>query len=91
MPKGDIVGMFYRKSVLVIDGKNNNDDGKQEKHKLRRRSEQYAEIKARKRWCIETQIKSRPLMCNRQINSMDELWRVKEELKYSLVTILQSV
>jgi hypothetical protein len=27
--------MFYRKRVLVIDGKNNNDDGKQEKHKLR--------------------------------------------------------
>jgi hypothetical protein len=23
MPKGEIVGMFYRKSVLVIDGKNN--------------------------------------------------------------------
>jgi hypothetical protein len=45
MPKGEIIGMFYRKSVLVIDGKNNNDDGKQEKHKLRRRSEQYAEIK----------------------------------------------
>jgi hypothetical protein len=43
-----IVGMFYRKSVLVIDGKNNNDDGKQEKHKLKRRSEQYAEIKAQK-------------------------------------------
>jgi hypothetical protein len=36
------------KSVLVIDGKNNNDDGKQEKHKIRRRSEQYAEIKAQK-------------------------------------------
>jgi hypothetical protein len=36
------------KRVLVIDGKNNNDDGKQEKHKLRRRSEQYAEIKAQK-------------------------------------------
>jgi hypothetical protein len=36
------VGMFYRKSVLVIDGKNNNDNGKQENHKLRRRSEQYA-------------------------------------------------
>jgi hypothetical protein len=35
MPKGEIVGIFYRKSVLVIDGKNNNDDGKQEKHKLR--------------------------------------------------------
>jgi hypothetical protein len=28
MPKGDIVCIFYRKSVLVIDGKNNNDDGK---------------------------------------------------------------
>jgi hypothetical protein len=28
MPKGEIVGMFYRKHVLVIDGKNNNDDGK---------------------------------------------------------------
>jgi hypothetical protein len=38
MPKGEIVGMFYRKSVLVIDGKNNNDDGKPKKHKLRRRS-----------------------------------------------------
>jgi hypothetical protein len=25
MPKGEIVGMFYRKSVLVIDGKNNNE------------------------------------------------------------------
>jgi hypothetical protein len=40
--------MFYRKSVLVIDGKNINDNGKQENHKLRRRSEQYAEIKAQK-------------------------------------------
>jgi hypothetical protein len=30
--------MFYRKSVLVIDGKKNNDDGKNEKNKLRRRS-----------------------------------------------------
>jgi hypothetical protein len=29
------VGIFYRKSVLVIDGKNNNDDGKNENHKLR--------------------------------------------------------
>jgi hypothetical protein len=38
MPKGEIVGMFYMKHVLVIDGKNNNDDGKQENHKLRRRS-----------------------------------------------------
>jgi hypothetical protein len=28
MPKGEIVGMFYRKRVLVIDGKNNNVDGK---------------------------------------------------------------
>jgi hypothetical protein len=37
MPKGNIVGMFYRKSVLFIDGKNTNDDGKQEKHKLRRK------------------------------------------------------
>jgi hypothetical protein len=43
-----VLACFYRKSVLVIDGKNNNDDGEQEKHKLRRRSEQYAEIKARK-------------------------------------------
>jgi hypothetical protein len=34
--------------VLFIDGKNNNDDGKHEKHKLRRRSEQYAEIKSQK-------------------------------------------
>jgi hypothetical protein len=42
------VGIFYRKRVLSIDGNNNNDDGKQEKHKLRRRSEQYAEIKAHK-------------------------------------------
>jgi hypothetical protein len=39
MPKGEIVSIFYRKSVLVIDGNNNNDDGKQEKHKLKRRSE----------------------------------------------------
>jgi hypothetical protein len=38
--------MFYRKHVLVINVKNNIDDGKQEKHKLRRRSEQYVEIKA---------------------------------------------
>jgi hypothetical protein len=42
------VGMFYRKHVLVIDGKNSSDDGKQEKHKLRRGSEQYAEIKSQK-------------------------------------------
>jgi hypothetical protein len=28
MRKGDIVRIFYRKSVLVIHGKNNNDDGK---------------------------------------------------------------
>jgi hypothetical protein len=28
MPKGEIVGIFYRKSVLVIDGKKKNDDGK---------------------------------------------------------------
>jgi hypothetical protein len=75
------VGMFYRKSVLVIDGKNNNDDGKQEKHKLRRRSEQYAEIKAQKRWRVETQIKSRPLMHNRQINDRDELQREKRRIK----------
>jgi hypothetical protein len=34
--------------VLVIDGKNSSDDGEQEKHKLKRRSEQYAEIKSRK-------------------------------------------
>jgi hypothetical protein len=27
MPKGDIVGMFYRQRMLVIDGKYNNDDG----------------------------------------------------------------
>ena len=26
IPKGDIVGMFYRQCVLVIDGKYNNDD-----------------------------------------------------------------
>jgi hypothetical protein len=26
MRKGDIFGIFYRKRVLVIDGKNNNDD-----------------------------------------------------------------
>jgi hypothetical protein len=43
-----MLACVYRKSVLVIDGKNNNDDGKQEKHKLRRRREQYANIKARK-------------------------------------------
>jgi hypothetical protein len=39
MPKGEIIGMIYRKSVLVIDGKNNNDDGEQEKNKIRRRSD----------------------------------------------------
>jgi hypothetical protein len=27
MPKGEIVGMFYRQHMLVIDGKYNNDDG----------------------------------------------------------------
>ena len=27
MPKGDIVGMFYRQHMLVIDGKYNSDDG----------------------------------------------------------------
>ena len=27
MPKGEIVGMFYRQRMLVIDGKYNNDDG----------------------------------------------------------------
>ena len=26
MPKGDIVGMFYRQRMLVIDGKYNSDD-----------------------------------------------------------------
>jgi len=40
--------MFYRKRVLFIHGKNNDDNDKQEKHKLRRRSELYAEIKSRK-------------------------------------------
>jgi hypothetical protein len=25
MPKGEIVGMFYRKHVPIIDGKNNNE------------------------------------------------------------------
>jgi hypothetical protein len=64
MPKGGIVGMFYRKSVLVIDGKNNNDDGKQEKHKLRRRSEtvcrdQSSEGKAQYRNVIRIKILDR--------------------------------
>ena len=27
MPKGEIVGMFYRQCMLVIDGKYNSDDG----------------------------------------------------------------
>jgi hypothetical protein len=27
MPKGEIVGMFYRQRILVIDGKYNNNDG----------------------------------------------------------------
>jgi hypothetical protein len=27
MPKGEIVGMFYRQRILIIDGKYNNDDG----------------------------------------------------------------
>jgi hypothetical protein len=55
--KGGDCWHVYRQSVLVIDGKNNNDDGmftgkkrsneesnndgKQGKHKFRRRSEQY--------------------------------------------------
>jgi hypothetical protein len=39
---------FYRKSVLVIDGKNNNDDGEWENHKIGRRSEQYVENKSQK-------------------------------------------
>jgi hypothetical protein len=40
------VGIFYRKSVCVIDGKKNNDDGKQEHHNLRRRREKHAEIRS---------------------------------------------
>jgi hypothetical protein len=39
-------------------------------------------IKAQKVWRDETQIKSRPLMRNRQINDRDELQRAKEELSY---------
>jgi hypothetical protein len=27
MKKGEIVGMFYKQRMLVIDGKYNNDDG----------------------------------------------------------------
>jgi hypothetical protein len=27
MPKGEIVGMFYRQRMLVIDGKYSSDDG----------------------------------------------------------------
>jgi hypothetical protein len=27
MPKGEIVGMFYKQHMLVIDGKYSNDDG----------------------------------------------------------------
>jgi hypothetical protein len=27
LPKGEIVSMFYRQCILVIDGKCNNDDG----------------------------------------------------------------
>jgi hypothetical protein len=27
MPKGEIVGMFYRQCILFIDGKYKNDDG----------------------------------------------------------------
>jgi hypothetical protein len=27
MPKGEIVGMFYRQRIIIIDGKYNNDDG----------------------------------------------------------------
>ena len=46
--RGVMLACFYRKSVLVIDGKNNNNDGEQEKHNLRRSSEQYVEIKSRK-------------------------------------------
>jgi hypothetical protein len=41
MPKGEIVGIFYRKSVLVIDGKNNNEPNllSQRDQKLRRKSD----------------------------------------------------
>jgi hypothetical protein len=46
--RGRLLACFYRKSVIFIDGENNNEYGEQENHKLRRRSEQYAEIKARK-------------------------------------------
>jgi hypothetical protein len=41
-----VLACFYTKSVLVIDGKSNIDDGGQEKHNLRRRRKHYAEIKA---------------------------------------------
>jgi hypothetical protein len=27
MPKGEIVGMFYKQRMIFIDGKYNNDDG----------------------------------------------------------------
>jgi hypothetical protein len=45
--KGGDCWHVYRKSVLVIDGKNRR--WSRRKRKLRRRSEQYAEIKAQKR------------------------------------------
>jgi hypothetical protein len=44
-----MLACFTGKRVLVIDGKNNNVDVLQEKHKLRRRSEQYAETRKLRR------------------------------------------
>jgi hypothetical protein len=48
MPKGDIVGMFYRKLVLVIDGKNNNEpnleSAEDEKSQKRSRSRSVDEV-----------------------------------------------
>jgi hypothetical protein len=76
--------MFYMKSVLVIDGKNNNDDGKQEKHKLRRRSENMQRSKQLKRRIVTVGYES-------QINDMDELRREKVESNNLLVLIPQSV
>jgi len=47
--KMKVLACFTGKCVLFIDGKKNNVDVLQEKHKLRRRSEQYAETRKLRR------------------------------------------
>jgi hypothetical protein len=62
--------MFYKKIVLFINGKNNSDDGKQEQQNLRRRSEQYAEIKAQKGKTIDNSITQISVNCRIKLSGM---------------------